>query len=84
LLIKFTKESNDVETLSDHLKTIVSSHVSTQESLNNKVVIDVEIDQLTRKESSHLDNLDLATQLPIPTLKRHLVFPVCQCHGTSA
>jgi len=44
LLIKFAKESNHVETLRNHLKTIVSSHVSAQESLNNKVVIDVEID----------------------------------------
>jgi len=70
LLIKFTKESNDVETLSDHLNNIVSSHVPANESLNNKDVIDVEIDELTRKESSHLDNLDLATQLPVPTVKR--------------
>ncbi|QCE06719.1 hypothetical protein DEO72_LG9g1733 [Vigna unguiculata] len=72
LLIKFTEESNDVETLSDHLNTIVSSHVSAKESLNNKVVIDVEIDELTRKESSHLDNLHLATQPPVPALKRHI------------
>ena len=72
MLIKFTEESNDVETLSDHLNTIVSSHVSAKESLNNKVVIDVEIDELTRKESSHLDNLHLATQPPVPALKRHI------------
>ncbi|QCD79085.1 hypothetical protein DEO72_LG1g2723 [Vigna unguiculata] len=70
LLIKFTEESNDVETLSDHLNNIVSSHVPANESLNNKDVIDVEINELTRKESSHLDNLDLATQPPIPPLKR--------------
>jgi len=70
LLIKFTEESNDVETLSDHLNNIVSSHVPANESLNNKDVIDVEIDELTRKESSHLDNLDLATQPPISPLKR--------------
>jgi len=72
LLIKFTKESNDVETLSDLLNTIVLSHVSAKESLNNKAVIDVEIDELTRKESSHLDNLDLATQPPLPALKRQI------------
>jgi len=35
LLIKFTEESNDVETLSDHLNNIVSSHVPAKESLNN-------------------------------------------------
>ncbi|QCD95673.1 hypothetical protein DEO72_LG6g368 [Vigna unguiculata] len=33
LLIKFTEESNDVETLSDHLNNIVSSHVPAKESL---------------------------------------------------
>jgi len=70
LLIKFTKESNDVETLSDDLNNIVSSHVPPDESLKNKNVIDVQIHELTRKESSHLDNLYLATQPPIPTLKR--------------
>ncbi|QCE10587.1 hypothetical protein DEO72_LG10g1817 [Vigna unguiculata] len=70
LLIKFTEESNDVETLSDHLNNIVSSHVPAKESLKNKDVIDVEIDYLTRKESSHLDNLDLATQPPVPAIKR--------------
>ena len=70
MLIKFTKESNDVETLSDHLNNIVSSHVPPKESLKNKDVIDVEIDELTRKESSQLDNLDLATQPPVPELKR--------------
>ncbi|QCE03412.1 hypothetical protein DEO72_LG8g1436 [Vigna unguiculata] len=70
LLIKFTEESNDVETLSDHLNNIVSSHVPAKESLKNKDVIDVEIDELTRKESSHLDNLDLATQPLVPALKR--------------
>ena len=70
MLIKFTEESNDVETLSDHLNNIVSSHVPPKESLKNKDVIDVEIDELTRKESSHLDNLDLATQPPVPAFKR--------------
>ena len=70
MLIKFTEESNDVETLSDHLNNIVSSHVPAKESLKNKDVIDVEIDELTRKESSHLDNLDLATQPPVLALKR--------------
>ena len=72
MLIKFIKESNDVETLSDHLNTIGSSHVSTKEALINKAVIDVQIDELTRKESSHLDNLsfELATQARVPTLKR--------------
>jgi len=70
LLIKFTEESNDVETLSDHLNNIVSSHVPAKESLKNKDVIDVEINELTHKESSHLENLDLATQPPVPTLKR--------------
>ncbi|QCE03984.1 hypothetical protein DEO72_LG8g2016 [Vigna unguiculata] len=70
LLIKFTEESNDVENLSDHLNTIGSSHVSTKEALINKAVIDVEIDELTRKESSHLDNLsfELATHALVPTL----------------
>jgi len=40
--------------------------------LINKSVIDVEIDELTHKESSHLDNLifELATQVPVPALKR--------------
>lgn len=70
LLIKFTEESNDVETLSDDLNNIVSSHVLPKESLKNKNVIDVQIHELTRKESSHLDNLDLATQPPLPALKR--------------
>jgi len=42
LLIKFTEESNDVDTLSDHLNTIGSNHVSTEEALINKAVIDVE------------------------------------------
>ena len=38
----------------------------------NKAVIDVEIDELARKESSHLDNLsfDLATQARLPATKR--------------
>ncbi|XP_027932691.1 uncharacterized protein LOC114188287 [Vigna unguiculata] len=70
LLIKFTKESNDVETLSDDLNNIVSSHVPPEESLKTKNVIDVQIHELTRKESSQLDNLDLATQPPVPKLKR--------------
>jgi len=70
LLIKFTKESNDVETLSDDLNNIVSSHVPPEESLKTKNVIDVQIHELTRKESSQLDNLDLATQPPVPELKR--------------
>jgi len=52
------------------LNTIVSSHVSAKESLNNKNVIDVEIDELTCKESSHLDNLHLATQPPVPAYER--------------
>jgi len=38
--------------------------------LKNKDVIDVEIDELTHKEPSHLNNLDLATQPPVPALKR--------------
>ncbi|QCE15807.1 Nucleic acid-binding [Vigna unguiculata] len=70
LLIKFTEESNDLETLSDHLNNIVSSHVPPEESLKSKNVIDVQIDELTRKESSHLYNLDLGTQPPVPILKR--------------
>ncbi|QCD78759.1 Replication factor A [Vigna unguiculata] len=70
LLIKFTEESNDLETLSDDLNNIVSSHVPPEESLKNKNVIDVQIHELTRKESSHLDNLDLGTQPPVPVLKR--------------
>jgi len=57
LLIKFTKESNDVEALSDHLNTIGSTLVSIEEALVNKPVIDVENDELTQKESSHLENL---------------------------
>ncbi|QCD89064.1 hypothetical protein DEO72_LG4g2 [Vigna unguiculata] len=47
LLIKFTEESNDVEALSDHLNTIGSSPVSVEEALVNKLVIDVENDELT-------------------------------------
>ncbi|QCD86309.1 Replication factor A [Vigna unguiculata] len=47
LLIKFIEESNDVETLSDHLNTIRSSPVSREEALVNKPVIDVENDVLT-------------------------------------
>ncbi|QCD87498.1 replication factor A1 [Vigna unguiculata] len=70
LLIKFTEESNDLETLSDDLNNIVSSHAPPEESLKNKNVIDVQIHELTRKESSHLDNLDLGTQPPVPVLKR--------------
>jgi len=72
LLIKFTKESNDVETRSDHLNTIGSSHVSIEEALINKAVIDVEIDELTHKESSHMENLsfDLATKARVPVVKR--------------
>jgi len=68
LLIKFTEESNDVDTLSDYLNTISSRNVSTEEVLINKAVID----ELTRKESSHLDNLsfDLATQARLPATKR--------------
>ena len=69
LLIKFTEESNDLETLSDDLNNIVSSHVPPEESLKNKNVIDVQIHELTRKESYHLDNLDLGTQPPVPVLK---------------
>ncbi|QCE13441.1 Replication factor A [Vigna unguiculata] len=64
LLIKFTEESNDFDTLSDHLNNIVSSHVPPEESLKKK------IHELTRKESSQLDNLDLGTQPPVPVLKR--------------
>ena len=63
-MIKFTEESNDLDTLSDHLNNIVSSDVPPEESLNKK------IHELTRKESSHLDNLDLGTQPPVPVLKR--------------
>ncbi|QCE11106.1 Replication factor A [Vigna unguiculata] len=72
LLIKFTEESNDVEALSDHLNTTGSSPVSTKEALVNQPVIDVENDELTQKESSHLENLsfDLATKARVPTIKR--------------
>ncbi|QCD92785.1 replication factor A1 [Vigna unguiculata] len=72
LLIKFTEESNDVDTLTNDLNTIASKNVSTEEVLINKAVIDVEIDELARKESSHLDNLsfDLATQARLPATKR--------------
>ena len=42
------------------------------------VVIDVEIDKLTRKESSHLENLDLASQPPIPALKRQSHYMVLE------
>jgi len=72
LLIKFTKESNDVESLSDHLNTIGSSHVSTEEALINKSVIDIEIDELTHNESSYLENLsfELPTQARVLALKR--------------
>ncbi|XP_027927586.1 uncharacterized protein LOC114184476 [Vigna unguiculata] len=72
LLIKFTEESNDVEALSDHLNTTGSSHVSTKEALVNQPVIDVENDELTQKESSHMENLsfDLATKARVPTIKR--------------
>ena len=72
MLIKFTKESNDVDTLSDHLNTIASKNVSTEDTLINNAVIDVEIDELTHKESAHLDNLsfDLATQARLPATKR--------------
>jgi len=72
LLIKFIEESNDVETLSDHLNTIRSSPVSREEALVNKPVIDVENDELTQKESSHLENLsfDLATKARVLTIKR--------------
>ncbi|QCE03887.1 replication factor A1 [Vigna unguiculata] len=72
LLIKFTEESNDVDTLTDDLNTITSKDVSTEEALISKSVIDVEIDELTRKESAHLDNLsfDLATQARLRTTKR--------------
>ncbi|QCD90137.1 hypothetical protein DEO72_LG4g1091 [Vigna unguiculata] len=72
LLIKFTKESNDVETLSDYLNTIGSSPVSTEEALINKVVIDVKNDELTHKESSHMENLsfDLATKARVLAIKR--------------
>jgi len=72
LLIKFTEESNDVDTLTDDLNTIASKNVSTEEALINKAVIDVEIDELTRKESTHLDNLsfDLATQARLPATER--------------
>ncbi|QCD96042.1 Nucleic acid-binding [Vigna unguiculata] len=70
LLIKFTEESNDLKTLSDDLNNIVASHVPPEESLKNKNVIDSQIHELTRKESSHLDNLDLVTQPPVPVLKR--------------
>jgi len=73
LHIKFTKESNDDETLGDHLNTIGSSLVSTEEALVNKPVIDVENDELTQKESSHLENLnfDLATKARVLAIKRH-------------
>ncbi|XP_027911542.1 uncharacterized protein LOC114170253 [Vigna unguiculata] len=72
LLIKFTEESNDVEALSDHLNTIGSSPVSTEEALVNQPVIDVENDELTQKESSHLENLsfDLATKARVLAIKR--------------
>ena len=72
MLIKFIEESNDVETLSDHLNTIRSSPVSREEALVNKPVIDVENDELTQKESSHLENLsfDLATKARVLTIKR--------------
>ena len=72
MLIKFTEESNDVDTLTDDLNTITSKNVSTKEALISKSVIDVEIDELTCKESAHLDNLsfDLATQARLRTTKR--------------
>ncbi|QCD78460.1 hypothetical protein DEO72_LG1g2093 [Vigna unguiculata] len=72
LLIKFTEESNDVDTLSDDLNTIASKNVSIEEALINKAVIDVEIDELMHKESAHLDNysFDLATLARLPTTKR--------------
>jgi len=54
------------------LNTIGSSLVSTEEVLVNKPVTDVENDELTQKESSHLENLsfDLATKARVPTIKR--------------
>ncbi|XP_027905731.1 uncharacterized protein LOC114165274 [Vigna unguiculata] len=72
LLLKFTEESNDVEPVSDHLNTIESSPVSTEEAFVNQPLIDVENDDLTHKESSHLDNLsfDLATKARVPAIKR--------------
>ena len=72
MLIKFTEESNDVDNLTDDLNTIASKIVSTEEALINKAVIDVEIDELTHKESAHLDNLsfDLATQARLSATKR--------------
>jgi len=72
LLLKFTEESNDVEPVSDHLNTIESSPVSTVEAFVNQPLIDVENDDLTHKESSHLDNLsfDLATKARVPAIKR--------------
>ncbi|XP_027927578.1 replication factor A protein 1-like [Vigna unguiculata] len=72
LLLKFTEESNDVEPVSDHLNTIESSPVSTEEALVNQPLIDVENDDLTHKESSHLENLsfDLATKARVPAIKR--------------
>ena len=61
-----------MDTLTDDLNTIASKNVSTEEALINKAVIDVEIDELTRKESTHLDNLsfDLATQARLSATKR--------------
>jgi len=48
LLIKFTKESNHVETLSDDLITLGSSHIES-DALTTKTIIDVESDELTPK-----------------------------------
>jgi len=61
-----------VDNLTDDLNTIASKIVSTEEALINKAVIDVEIDELTHKESAHLDNLsfDLATQARLSATKR--------------
>ena len=61
-----------MDNLTDDLNTIASKIVSTEEALINKAVIDVEIDELTHKESAHLDNLsfDLATQARLSATKR--------------
>jgi len=61
-----------VDTLTDDLNTIASENDSIEEALINKVVIDVEIDELTRKENKNRSLVQENKKIPVKMLKKNI------------
>ena len=61
-----------MDTLTDDLNTIASENDSIEEALINKVVIDVEIDELTRKENKNRSLVQENKKIPVKMLKKNI------------